>query len=94
LICVFSPSELEAPARPGLFYAEEVIPLRPFRVKTGKPQCEHMFSALPPKADVDGPAQNHNLFDIAQETGKLVDVTRGRCGFFRAAWSAATLSLR
>jgi hypothetical protein len=24
----------------------------PLRVKTGKAQCEHMFSALPPKADV------------------------------------------
>jgi len=23
----------------------------PLRVKTGKAQCEHMFSALPPKAD-------------------------------------------
>jgi hypothetical protein len=65
-----------------------------------------MFSALPLKADVDGPARNHDLFDIAQETGKLVDVTRGR-GFLRAAAmpevvplsamiarSAATLSLR
>ena len=23
------------------------------RVKTGKAQCEHMFSALPPKADIE-----------------------------------------
>jgi hypothetical protein len=22
------------------------------RVKTGKPQCEHLFSALPPEADI------------------------------------------
>jgi hypothetical protein len=24
-----------------------------FRVKTGKAQCEHMFSALPPRADIE-----------------------------------------
>jgi hypothetical protein len=47
-----------------------------FGSNAGKPRCEHIFSAVPPKAEVDGPSQNHNLFDIAQETGKLVDGRR------------------
>jgi hypothetical protein len=33
--------------------------------------------------------KNSNLFDIARETGKLVDVARGRGNFFRATAMSA-----
>jgi hypothetical protein len=41
------------PAAPILAYPSQVE--LPFRVKTGKAQREHIFSALPPKADIAQP---------------------------------------
>ena len=51
----------------------------PLRVKTGKAQCEHMFSALPPKADVAQRGRHVRKVPLAEVASPLPRELMRRC---------------